>query len=254
VNAIISEPPFIRPDWPAPQTVLAAASTRLGGYSAAPFDGFNLGDHVGDEAPAVAANRTLLCASLALPAEPAWLNQVHGVRVVHSDAVNAGGACAADACWTDRPDAVCAVLTADCLPVLFSAGDGSCVAAAHAGWRGLAGGVLEATVAALPVPPQQLIAWLGPAIGPTAFEVGDEVRTAFCDADAAAAAAFAPASRDGHWLADLYLLARQRLAVAGLSAVFGGGICTVSDSRRFFSYRRDGASGRMASLVWLRAG
>jgi len=249
---------FIRPDWPAP--VGAAASTRLGGYSAAPFDGFNLGDHVGDDAHAVAANRALLRASLALPAEPAWLAQVHGARVVHSDAVAAdasvGAAAgnAADACWTDRPGAVCAVLTADCLPVLFSARDGSCVAAAHAGWRGLAGGVLEATVAALPAPPQALLAWLGPAIGPAAFEVGDEVRAAFCDGDAGAAPAFIPASRDGHWLADLYLLARRRLAATGVLAVSGGGLCTVSDARRFYSYRRDGASGRMACLVWLRRG
>jgi hypothetical protein len=209
----------------------------------------NPAGHVGDAAAAVAANRARLREALALPAEPVWLEQVHGVRVV--EAAQAGDLPAADAAWTDRPGVVCAVLTADCLPVVFADRAGRCVAVAHAGWRGLAAGVLEATLGQLPVPPAELLAWLGPAIGPAAFEVGAEVRAAFLAHDAAAAHAFVRGRDGAHWFADLYTLARQRLAAAGVHAVFGGGCCTYTDSRRFFSYRRDGVTGRMATLAWL---
>lgn len=241
---------FIRPDWPAPANVGAASSTRIGGVSAAPFDGFNVGDHVGDDPAAIASNRAALVDRLGLPGEPRWLQQMHGTRVVHAAGVEADRV--ADACWSDRPGDVCAVMTADCLPVLFCDHRSSCVAAAHAGWRGLQGGVLENTVAALPAAPAELLAWLGPAIGPNAFEVGDEVREAFCDSDAVAAAAFVPASRAGHWLADLYTLARQRLRACGVRDISGGQYCTHASAERFFSYRRDGKTGRMVSLVWIR--
>lgn len=241
---------FIRPYWPAPSRVRAAASTRSGGHSQAPFDSFNLGDHVADDPAAVGANRELLAETLALPEAPGWMTQVHGVDVLHRDAVTAGSA--ADACWSDRSGAVCAVLTADCLPVLFCDVAGSCVAAAHAGWRGLLDGVLEATVEALPAAESTLIAWLGPAIGPASFEVGDEVRDAFCARDPQAEKAFFPTTGEGQWLADLYLLARQRLAAVGVTAVYGGGFCSHTEHRRFFSYRRDGETGRMASLIWLQ--
>lgn len=236
----------LRPDWPAPPAVRALTTTRVGGVSRPPWDGFNLAAHVGDRPAHVARNRSLLRSRFGLPGDPAWLSQVHG-----TDVLEAGRGGEADAVWTDVPGRVCAVLTADCLPVLFCADAGTCVAAAHAGWRGLAAGVLEATVAALPAEPAGLLAWLGPAIGPDAFEVGDEVRSAFVGRDAGAAAAFRPAGA-GRWLADLYALARLRLAAAGVTRVSGGGWCTFDDRDRFYSYRRDGITGRMASLVWLQ--
>lgn len=233
------------PDWPAPPTVRALVTTRAGGVSAGPYASMNPADHVGDDPRAVAENRRRL--RQLLPAEPHWLTQVHGTAVYR---VEAGGSRQADACVSHMPNAVCAVLTADCLPVLLTDRAGTLVAAAHAGWRGLAAGVLESTVAAMQAPPDTLMAWLGPAIGPTAFQVGEEVRAAFVAADPAAALAFAP-DAEGRFRADLYRLARQRLARAGVTAVYGGGLCTFSDARRFFSYRRDGTTGRMASLVWL---
>lgn len=239
---------WLRPDWPAPANVHAVTTTRQGGCSVAPFDTMNPADHVGDSIAAVRQNRSLLRTQLALPAEPVWLQQVHGVAVV--DAGRARGVPAADAAWTYRAGVVCAVLTADCLPVLLCDCAGQCVAAAHAGWRGLQAGVIEQTVAAMPVAAGELLAWLGPAIGPQAFEVGDEVRDAFIADDPAAASAFV-AQADGHWLADLYQLARQRLARIGVTAVYGGGLCSYSDATRFYSYRRDGRTGRMASLIWL---
>lgn len=242
-----SDPPVLRPDWPAPPGVGALVTTRHGGVSEGPFAGFNLGDHVGDAPAAVAENRRRLQAMV--PAEPGWLRQVHGIDVVRLPA--GAAALEADAAWTDQSGQACAVLTADCLPVLFCDRAGSRVAAAHAGWRGLVGGVLEATVAALQVPGPELLAWLGPAIGPGRFEVGEEVREAFLKADAQAEPAFRP-SPAGRWLADLYALARRRLAMAGVEAVYGGGLCTYEDAR-FYSYRRDGRTGRFASLVWLRA-
>ena len=237
----------LRPGWPAPAPVRALTTTRAGGVSRPPWDAFNLAAHVGDAPQHVAANRAALRRRFGLPADPVWLQQVHGARVVE-----AGPAAEADAVWSRTPGQVCAVLTADCLPVLLCDRAGDCVAAAHAGWRGLAAGVLEATVAALPADAADLMAWLGPAIGPDAFEVGDEVREAFVTADARAGAAFRPAG-DGRWLADLYGLAHLRLAAAGVTRVFGGGLCTFTDRDRFYSYRRDGVTGRMASLIWLRS-
>lgn len=238
---------WIRPDWPAPARVRALSTTRSGGVSVSPYGSLNLGVHVGDVPASVAANRAAL--RDVLPGEPCWLNQVHGTRVV--DAAHPDGVPDADAVVSRSAGAVCVVMTADCLPVLLCDRAGSVVGAAHAGWRGLQGGVIEATVAAMQVSPSEVIAWLGPAIGPTAFEVGDEVRAAFVGDAAVAAAAFQPSATPGKWLADIYLLARQRLQVLGVNSISGGDLCTVTDRERFFSYRRDGVTGRMASLIWL---
>ena len=238
---------LIRPDWPAPARVQAWSTTRAGGVSVAPWDSLNLGVHVGDAPDAVNRNRQRLGDRLQLPEEPLWLQQVHGDRVRPAEDSDA----CADACLADRAGQVCVVMTADCLPVLLCNRGGSKVAAAHAGWRGLHSGILERTVAAFGERPGELIAWLGPAIGPQAFEVGDEVRDAFVAEDADAAMHFT-ANREGHWLADLYGLARLRLTRSGVDAVFGGGRCTFSEPASFFSYRRDGVTGRMASLIWLQ--
>jgi YfiH family protein len=244
---------FIWPDWPAPAGVKAVVTTRQGGVSRPPFDAFNLATHVGDDPEAVRANRAALVETLRLTSEPCWLEQVHGTGVVALHENNPiSTPPKVDASTTMRPGQVCAVLTADCLPVLFCDRAGTRVAAAHAGWRGLAAGVLEATVATMDVPAQDVLAWLGPAIGPTVFEVGDEVRQAFLDHDPDAAGAFVPHG-EGHWLADIYRLARCRLQAMGINAVFGGGLCTYRDSARFYSYRRDGKTGRMASLIWLQS-
>lgn len=240
----------IVPDWPAPANVKALQTTRLGGVSAAPYDSLNLGDHVGDAPEAVARNRQLL--SPLMPSEPVWLNQVHGTVVVN--AVAADCRPQADACISMRPAAVCAVMTADCLPVLLCDDSGSAVGAAHAGWRGLCSGVIERTVQAMDAQPQTLMAWLGPAIGPSAFEVGGEVRAAFVARHPQAASAFTPVpavGAEGKFLADIYLLARQRLEALGISRIYGGGLCTYTDSKRFFSYRREGATGRMGTFIWL---
>ena len=239
---------FIIPDWPAPANVHAAVTTRRGGVSAPPYDSFNLATHVEDDPAAVAANRARLRDALELPAEPLWLNQVHGTGVVDAAVAEQGND--ADGAFATAPGAVCAVMTADCLPVLLCDRAGTRVAAAHAGWRGLLNGVVEAAVEALDSPPAELLAWLGPAIGPDAFEVGEEVRDAFLKDDPGAEEAFRP-SPAGRWLADIYRLARRRLVRMGLSAVHGGGLCTFSDAERFYSYRRDGRTGRMASLIWL---
>ena len=237
---------YLSPQWQAPARVRALATTRRGGVSGGVYAGLNLGDHVGDDPAAVAANRRLLTA--ALPAEPLWLRQVHGTRVVCAEQVPAGAE--ADACVARSAGCVLAILHADCLPVLFCDAAGSVVAAAHAGWRGLAAGVLEQTVAAMAVPAARLRAWLGVAISQEAFEVGAEVRAAFLAHDPQASAAFRPAG-PGKWHCDLYRLARQRLAAVGVHSVFGGGSCSSGDAGRFFSHRRDGTSGRMATLVWL---
>ncbi len=243
----MAAPEFLRPRWPAPARVHAAMTTRMGGTSVGPFAGFNLATHVGDDPAAVAANRRRLREALALPREPAWLEQVHGTRVAVLPGPAPGPA---DAAVAFAPDTVCAVLVADCLPVFFASRDGDRVGIAHAGWRGLAAGVVEATVAALDCDPGRLVAWLGPAIGPRAFEVGPEVREALLARDGGAAGAF-EAARVGYWLADLPALARRRLAAAGVGAVAGGDTCTHADPARFYSYRRDGATGRMAALAWL---
>lgn len=236
-------PGWVRPDWPV--DVLALTTTRAGGVSKGACASLNLAAHVGDEAACVRENRRRLRSALSLSREPAWLRQVHGTAVV--DAARADGA-EADASFTSEPGVVCAVLTADCLPVLFAARDGSVVAAAHAGWRGLAAGVLDATLDALPVANEQLIAWLGPAISPPAFEVGGEVRERFLDARPESAAAFVANSR-GRWQADLSALARLALKAAGVGAVYGGGFCTHGDPARFFSHRREPGCGRMASVI-----
>jgi YfiH family protein len=252
----ISDAPIaaIEPDWDAPSCVCALSTTRAGGVSDAPYRSLNLATHVGDDPRRVALNRARLAAALNLPSEPVWLEQVHGCDVANADeAGNRLGHRRADAAAAHAADRICAVLTADCLPVLLCDADGAAVGAVHAGWRGLLGGVLEAAVAALRTPPERMLAWLGPAIGPRAFEVGPEVRAGFMAHSAQAAGAFQPGRAD-RWLADLYLLARQRLAAAGVERVSGGGCCTFSDGARFFSYRRDGQTGRMASLIWLRGG
>jgi hypothetical protein len=242
---------WLEADWPAPVNVRAVTTSRDGlGISRPPFDRFNLADHVGDDPAAVAANRAQLVSQLNLPSAPVWLEQIHGTGVVTLPSSMTKPQ--ADASVTAKPGVVCAVLTADCLPVLFCDRAGTRVAAAHAGWRGLAGGVLEATVSSLDVPPQELLAWLGPAIGPRAFEVGEEVRAAFMAEDLAAKSAFVQ-TRPGHWHADLYALARRRLARLGIESVYGGGHCTFEDAQRFYSYRRDGRTGRMASLIWFSA-
>jgi YfiH family protein len=236
----------IVPDWPAPAHVRALVTTRAGGVSRGPYAAMNLALHVGDDAAAVAENRRRL--RLRLPAAPRWLEQVHGKLAVDAAAAQPG--CRADASVAGAREVVCAVLTADCLPVLLCDEAGSAVAAAHAGWRGLAGGVVESAVAAMRRPPESLLAWLGPAIGPQAFEVGDEVREAFLAGAPAAAAAFAPRA-GGKWLADLYRLATLRLNALGVSRVFGGGFCTYREAERFYSFRREGRTGRMASLIWM---
>ncbi|HUF20402.1 MAG TPA: peptidoglycan editing factor PgeF [Burkholderiales bacterium] len=237
---------WIVPHWPAAATVRALITTRAGGSSRGPYKSLNLGNRVNDSADAVAANRAILRSLL--PAEPAWLNQVHGTRVVEADAVTTP--VEADASFTRSPGTVCTMLVADCLPVLLADRHGSVVAAVHAGWRGLAAGVIESAIAAMTCPPDQLIAYLGPAIGADAFEVGEDVRQAFLSHDSLARQAFRPHAPD-KWLADLFLLARQRLAASGVSAVYGGGLCTFSDPQRFFSHRRDRVTGRMAALIWL---
>lgn len=243
-----SAPEFIFPDWPAPANVKALTTIRVGGLSRGPYASFNLGDHVGDDPEAVRRNRARLRETLTLSAEPVWLRQVHGVNVIDAASVNAGAT--ADGAWTDRPDVVCAVLTADCLPVFLCNRQGTKVALLHAGWRGLMAGVIEAGLQALAAPGAELLAWLGPAIGPDSYEVGDAVRDAFIAQDAGAVVCFR-AQGTGQWHADLYALARRRLQARGVNAIGGGHFCTLREPERFYSYRRDGVTGRMASLIWL---
>jgi polyphenol oxidase len=221
-------------------------TTRKGGISGAPYGSLNFGDHVGDAPLAVAHNRMLL--STLLPSEPVWLEQVHGTVVANADM--AGCLPQADACVARHRDAVCVVMTADCLPVLLCDQQGSVVGAVHAGWKGLAAGVIEATVQAMGVSPQDLMAWLGPAISQNVFEVGDEVRAIFIATQPQASSAFI-SGRSGKWFADIYTLARLRLNALGIAKIFGGDYCTYSDSERFFSYRRDGVTGRMGTFIWL---
>ena len=235
------------PGWTVPGRVHAAMTTRAGGVSAEPRASLNLATHVGDDPAAVAENRRRLRSALGLPAEPAWLEQVHGTGVA---VLPAAGPAPADAAVTFTRGHVCAVLVADCLPVFLASRAGDRVGIAHAGWRGLAAGVVEATIVALACEPAELVAWLGPSIGPLAFEVGHEVRDVFLAQDAGAAAAF-QSGRAGRWFADLPGLARRRLEAAGVTAVSGGDHCTHADAARFFSFRRDGVTGRMAALAWL---
>jgi polyphenol oxidase len=258
---------WVEPDWPAPGGVRALSTWRNGGASTAPYASLNLGDHVGDAAASVAENRRRLAVAAGLPSQPVWLRQMHGTTVADLDAADrraadkaagfdaavagpALGVAAADAAFTRRRGQVCAILTADCLPILLTAESGGVVAAAHAGWRGLASGVIEATVQALAVPPARLMAWLGPAIGPQHFEVGAEVREALLKGDSGAQAAFAANAR-GRFMADLGALARRRLAALGVGRIYGGGQCTYAEADRYFSHRRDGMTGRQATLIWL---
>lgn len=237
---------WVIPHWPAPARVRAYTTTRAGGVSAGAYAALNLAAHVGDDPAAVEENRRRLRTHL--PDEPLWLTQVHGHAVVRAE--DAAEGAEADAAFTRRAGRVCAVLTADCLPVLLCNDVGTVVCAVHAGWRGLAGGVIEAAVRAMNEPPPRLLAWLGPAIGPQAFEVGAEVREVFLASHAEASQAFRPSVNAGKFLADIYQLARIRLAARGVGAVYGGGFCTVSDAR-FYSYRRAARTGRFASLIWL---
>ena len=239
---------FIYPDWPAPARVRAFVTTRQGGVSSGRYSSLNLAQHVEDDVAAVEQNRQLLKQALQLPSEPVWLDQVHGVKAVRAD--DRAVPTVADASYTTEPDVVCAVMTADCLPVLICNRQGNKVAAAHAGWRGLQAGVIEQTIEVMQEDVGNLLVWLGPAIGPDAFEVGEEVKLAF-EADLPDASAAFRETRPGHWLADIYLLARQRLNHMGVEAVYGGGFCTFNNKQQFFSYRRDGKTGRMASLIYI---
>lgn len=251
---------FIQPNWPAPANVKALQTTRSGGVSKAPYNSLNLGAHVGDDPVAVARNRQLL--SPFLPSEPVWVNQVHGVEVI--DAATSTCLQNADASFTTKPNVVCVTMTADCLPVLLCDKQGTVVAAVHAGWRGLCDGVIEAAVNKMQVRPADILVWLGPAIGPDAFEVGDDVRQQFMEKDVNAEGAFKPvAGVSGKWLCNMYALARQRLYAVGVTQIYGAGghflddenhredFCTYTDAARFFSFRRDNITGRMASLIWL---
>ncbi len=244
---------IIRPQWPVPANIVAFSTTRSGGFSTDTYAGLNIATHVGDDLNTVIRNRQLLAARLPANSHIQWLKQVHGCEVVEaSDCVEEP---CADASWASSGDVVCAVMTADCLPVLFCTKGGEAVAAAHAGWRGLAAGVLEATVAAMPAAPAGILAWLGPAIGPNAFEVGAEVREQFLSQSpqgtrpGVSQCFMAATNKPGFYLADLYSLARIHLKAAGVGGVYGGDLCTFNDSRRFYSFRRDGETGRMASVI-----
>ncbi len=261
-NELLNPSDFIIPNWHAPANVHALQTNRDGGYSLAPFDSFNLGDHVNDNPIHVAQNRQLL--SQYLPSEPVWLNQVHGIEAV--DATNTNYVPVADASFTNQKNVVCVIMTADCLPVLLCDRAGTTVIAVHAGWRGLCDGALEASIdkacravhTRSSVKPADLMAWLGPAIGPSEFEVGNEVREQFIAKDANAALAFKKhdnSQKPDKWLCDIYKIATQRLNNLGVTQIYGGGhdenFCTFTQKEQFFSYRRDGATGRMASLIWL---
>lgn len=239
---------LIFPDWPQPKNVLSCSTTRIGGVSLPPFDSLNLGSHVGDEPEAVRENRSRLLSLANLPQHPLWLEQVHGTKVLHLNG-NAFENRQADAVYTNQAGQVCAIMTADCLPVLFCSKDGKEVAAAHAGWRGLCDGILENTVAQFTKPTNEIMAWFGPAIGPKKFEVGAEVRQAFINQSSDLDLGFI--AQGDKFLADIYLLARIKLQAIGISSIYGGSFCTVSDEYRFFSYRRAGITGRMASLIWI---
>ncbi len=239
---------LIFPDWPQPKNIASCSTTRIGGVSLPPFDSLNLGCHVDDDPKAVSENRCRLISLAQLPQQPLWLEQVHGTTVLHLD----NGIIKskqADAVYTNTVEQVCAIMTADCLPVLFCNKNGTEVAAAHAGWRGLCNGVLENTVAKFSCPPDEIMAWLGPAIGPEKFEVGAEVRDAFLNQSSELSLAFT--SHGDKYLADIYLLARKKLQAVGIISIYGGSFCTVTEENRFFSYRREGKTGRMASLIWI---
>lgn len=239
---------ILTPNWPAPPGIRACSTTRLGGVSLPPYNSLNLGLHVDDDPETVQTNRQRLKTLAGLPSDPIWLEQVHGTRVIESSDWHS--ACEADAIYSRQSGHVCAIMTADCLPVLFCDRQGQQVAAAHAGWRGLLNGILQHSVEQFDGQRSDIFAWLGPAIGPQQFEVGTEVYSAFYQRFPEAEMAFKRVDAE-HYLADIYLLARQQLHRLGINAIYGGEHCTVSDSERFFSYRRDGVTGRMASLIWI---
>jgi YfiH family protein len=243
-------PQWIVPDWPAPAQVRALVTTRAGGTSTGPYSGMNLGRRTADDPAAVEANHAQL--NRLLPETPRWLAQIHGSTVVDADTLT--GIPQADASVACRPGTVCAILVADCLPVLFTDRAGTCIAAAHAGWRGLAGGVLANTIARMPAQPAELMAWIGPGIGPTAFEVGDDVLQAFCANAPERKTAFKPQPTAGKWLCDLPALARDALRRAGVTQIYGGNFCTYTDHERFYSHRHNPVTGRMAALLWLTRG
>lgn len=238
---------LIKPDWPAPLNIHAATTTRISGESRAPFNNFNIADHVGDDPKQVAANRKYLQQILQLPSPPRWLKQVHGNRVVNAE--NIKGEFEADGSVSTEADVVCAVLTADCLPVLLCDADGTRVGVLHAGWRGLAAGIIDKGIKSMDTDPREILAWMGPAIGPEHFKVGEDVFNVFVNLDTRARKAFKLIGA-GRWQADIYELARLWLNANGVDQVFGGGDCTYSDDSRFYSYRRDGKTGRMATLIW----
>ncbi|MDP1535903.1 MAG: peptidoglycan editing factor PgeF [Burkholderiales bacterium] len=242
-------PQWLIPDWPAPARVRALVTTRAGGVSMGPYASMNLGTRTADDPAAVAENRARL--QRCLPQPPQWLAQVHGTTAVDADKLTGSPTVVpqADASVARCPGTVCAILIADCLPILLTDRAGGCVGAAHAGWRGLAGGVIANTVARMPAAPADLMAWIGPGIGPTAFEVGDDVRQAFGGHAPEHSRAFTPL-HPGKWLCDLPLLARDALRRAGVAQIYGGDLCTWSDAQRFYSYRRDKVTGRMAALIW----
>lgn len=240
---------YIIPDWPAPKNVFAYTTTRQGGHSKPPFDSFNFSYSSGDNHDDVAANHLQLKNELKLPSNPCWLKQVHGKEVVCAD--HAEKYTIADGAFATKANTICVVSTADCLPVFFCHPAGNNVAVAHAGWRGLAAGIIEATWQAMQIPAKETLVWLGPAIGPTTFEVGEEVRQQFLQVDSLAQTAFRPSANPGKWFANLYQLAAQRLNKLGITQIYGGNFCTYTDQTRFFSYRRDqGKTGRMLSLIW----
>lgn len=239
---------LIFPDWPAPETIKALSTTRQGGFSLPPYDGFNLGTHVGDEPNTVIKNRDYLVDVAQLPESPRWLNQIHGTRVINSNdwQLNID----ADAIVSQQNNHICTIMTADCLPLLLCNKQGDTVAAIHAGWRGLSAGIIEKTITEFHCAHQDILVWLGPAIGPNQFEVGTDVYQTFIQHSAKAIQAFQQTDAT-HYLADIYLLARQRLTALGVNAIFGGDLCTASDQQHFFSYRRDEVTGRMASMIWI---
>ena len=241
--------PFISPDWPAPDNIRAFSTTRHGGFSQAPFDSLNFGDHVGDDIALVSQNRAQLRQIIQAPEEPLWLKQAHSDHVVNS--LDWQLNIEADAIFSQHRNHVCTIMTADCLPILLCNQQGDTVAAIHAGWRSLAAGIIEKTLRRFQCDSSSIMAWLGPAIGPSQFEVGQDVYDAFCRHSPSASQAF-KATDNSHYLADIYQLARQRLESQAITAIYGGDFCTVSDEQRFFSYRRDGKTGRMATLIWIQ--
>lgn len=237
----------ILPNWPAPKNVKAFASTRVGGFSSAPYQGLNLGAHVGDDPSIVEKNRDWLAQQANMPSAPIWLNQTHSTVVARVSAPTTQ-VLDADGVFTSASNVVCSAMTADCLPVLLTNTQGTQVAAVHAGWRGLANGIVEN---ALELFSGEVMAWLGPAIGPQAFEVGEDVLQAFVDFDSQAHQAFTPRDVEGKWLADMSKLATQRLNKLGITQVFDSGLCTFQDKEDFYSYRRDGVTGRQATFIWI---